>query len=373
MKTAVVHDWLTGMRGGELVLEEILDLVPDPHVFTLFHFPGSVSPKIESVPITTSFLRRLPITPRNYRNFLPLFPAAVESFDLSGFDLVVSSSHCVAKGAIARGGAKHLCYCHTPVRYAYGQFDAYFEKRRTTAYGLKKFLVGRLRRWDRKTGDRPDRYLANSTAVADRIRTAYGRDAAVVFPPVDVDFFTPGRQRPEEWALCVGALVPYKKFDRAIAWSRKTGSPLRIVGSGPEEERLRGMAPASVTFEKDLSREALRERYRRCAFFLQPGEEDFGMASAEAQACGRSVVALARGGAIDVVAPGTGALFAAPEPGAPSAGALSEEATVERIVQAIDSLSGLGSNPDRAAAAARRFSRTRFRDDFMRELRDLMR
>jgi len=357
MRTAVVHDWLTGMRGGELVLEEILGLVPEPTIFTLFHFPGTVSSRIERFPIVTSWLSRLPITPRNYRNFLPLFPAAVESFDLRAYDLVVSSSHCVAKGAMAPKGTRHLCYCHTPVRYAYGQFDAYFAPGRTAAFGLKRFFIDRLRLWDRRTAARPDRYLANSTAVSERIGAAYGREAAIVFPPIDTEFFTPSHAAPEPYALCVGALVPYKRFDRAIDWSRRTGKALRIVGRGPEETRLRETAPSSVTFEKDLSREDLRERYRRCAFFLQPGEEDFGMASAEAQACGRPVVALGRGGARDVVAPETGALFAEPE--------------VERIIHAIDSLSDVGFNRERALANAQRFSIRRFRTEFNGEVQAL--
>jgi glycosyltransferase involved in cell wall biosynthesis len=358
VKTAVIHDWLTGMRGGELVLEEVLDLVPDPTVFTLFHFPGSVSPRIERVPIVTSWLSRLPVTRSNYPYLLPLFPSAVERFDLRGFDLVVSSSHCVAKGAMAAGGARHLCYCHTPVRYAYDQFDAYFPRGGTRAYALKRFFIDRLRRWDRATAGRPDRYLANSSRVAERIREAYGREATVVFPPVDTEFFTPSAAAPEDYALCVGALVPYKRFDRAIEWSRRSGRPLRIVGSGPEERRLRETAPSSVSFEKDLSREDLRERYRRCAFFLQPGEEDFGIASVEAQACGRPLVALGRGGAADVVAVGTGATF--PEAGPPA------------IMRAIDSLSGVGFNPERAVANAQRFSTRRFREDFTRELQALM-
>jgi len=357
MRTAVVHDWLTGMRGGEYVLEEILDLVPNPTVFTLFHFPGTVSPKIESFPIVPSFLQRI-ATPRSYRNLLPFFAAAVESFDLSAFDLVVSSSHCVAKGAVARKGARHLCYCHTPVRYAWGQFDAYFPRGSTRAYGLKKLLVGRLRSWDRRTAARPDRVLANSSAVAARVRAAWNRDAAVVFPPVDLEFFTPGAEPPSDFALCVGALVPYKKFDVALEWSRRTGRPLRIVGTGPDEKRLRETAPASVSFESGLSRETLRERYRRCAFFLQPGEEDFGIASVEAQACGRPVVALGRGGALDLLpGPGLGATFAESEP--------------ETLARAIDSLSLVGFNAGAAVANARRFSRPRFRADFTREVQNL--
>ncbi len=356
MKTAVVHDWLTGMRGGELVLEKILDLVPDPTVFTLFHFPGSVSDRIESVPIRTSFLQKLPVSASNYRNFLPLFPRAVESFDLAGFDLVVSSSHCVAKGARPRK-APHLCYCYTPVRYAYDQFDAYFRKGETSFYALKKLAIASLRRWDIRTAPRVDRFLAISTRVAERIEHAYGREATVVYPPVDVGFFTPeaGGAPSGGYALCVNALVPYKKIDRAIEWSNRTGFPLRIVGSGPEENRLRELASSSVSFEKGLSREDLRERYRQCAFLLQPGEEDFGIASVEAQACGRPVVALDRGGIRDIVT-------------SPDLGSLYEEDSIDGIQRAIDSLHRVGFNAGGARTNAERFSIQRFESEFRREL-----
>ncbi|MFY9552921.1 MAG: glycosyltransferase, partial [Thermoanaerobaculia bacterium] len=179
MKTAVVHDWLNGMRGGEKVLEAILPQTPNPTIFTLFHVPGSVSREIERYPIRASFLNRLPFARRGYRNYLPLFPRAVESFDLSGFDLVLSSSHCVAKGALAPSGTPHLCYCHTPVRYAYEQFDLYFPRETTRFYAAKKVAVGRLRAWDQATASRPSAYLANSSAVAERIRRHYGREARV--------------------------------------------------------------------------------------------------------------------------------------------------------------------------------------------------
>src|SRR5213593_1914588 len=189
MRTAVVHDWLNGMRGGEKVLEAMLPLLPEPTIFTLFHVPGSVSEEIEKYPIRASFLNRLPFAHGHYRHYLPLFPSAVESFDLSGYDLVVSSSHCVAKGAIAPEGVPHLCYCHTPVRYAYEQFETYFPRDATPLWKLKKAAIDRLRRWDLATAGRPTRYVANSSAVAERIRKHYGRPAAVVPPPVDVEFF----------------------------------------------------------------------------------------------------------------------------------------------------------------------------------------
>jgi glycosyltransferase involved in cell wall biosynthesis len=199
------------------------------------------------------------------------------------------------------------------------------------------------------------RFLAISTRVSRRIADAYGREAAVLFPPVDVDFFTPGGPADGGYALCVNALVPYKRLDRAIEWSNRSGFPLRIVGSGPEEKRLRALASSSVSFERGLSREELRERYRRCAFFLQPGEEDFGIASVEAQACGRPVVALARGGVLDVLAsPGLGAVFA--------------DDSVEQILQAIDTLRCVGFNSSGARKNAERFSRQRFQRDFGREV-----
>jgi glycosyltransferase involved in cell wall biosynthesis len=322
VKTAVVHDWLNGMRGGEKVLEALLPLLPDPTIFTLFHVPGSVSREIEKYPIRVSFLNRLPFSRARYRHYLPLFPRAVESFDLSEFDLVVSSSHCVAKGAVARPGAPHLCYCHTPVRYAYEQFDRYFPPGRTRLRALKALAVARLRRWDQETAGRPTRYLANSTAVAARIREHYGRSAAVCHPPVDVDFYRPGSERREGFLLAVGALVPYKRYEEAIAATRSVGRPLVIVGGGPEEKRLRALADSSVQILVNRSAEELRDLYRKCAYYVQPGEEDFGIAAVEALACGAPIVALGRGGVMDIVREGVNGVLYGAEDNAGLAGAL---------------------------------------------------
>jgi len=357
MKTAVVHDWLNGMRGGEKVLEAILPLVPDPTVFTLFYVPGSVSKEIERFPIRTSFLNRLPFSRRGYRNFMPLFARAVESFDLSGFDLVVSSSHCVAKGAIARPGAPHLCYCHTPVRYAWDQLDVYFPKG-SPAASVKRFFALRLRQWDRATANRPGRYLANSSAVADRIRRHYDREATVCPPPVDVSFFTPGRGARRDFLLAVGALVPYKRFDRAVGAAASLGRRLVIVGRGPEEKRLRARAGRSVEILADRTPEELRDLYRDCAAFIQPGEEDFGIAAVEALACGAPVIALARGGALDIVEDGkTGVLF-------------SEEGP-EGLAAAIRRASSLAFDETVLRASSLRFSLERFREGFRRALAEL--
>ncbi|HLN58698.1 MAG TPA: glycosyltransferase [Thermoanaerobaculia bacterium] len=360
MRTAVVHDWLNGMRGGEKVLEAMLPLLPEPTIFTLFHVPGSVSREIEKYPIRVSFLNRLPLAGDHYRHYLPLFPRAVESFDLSGFDLVVSSSHCVAKGAIAPPGAPHLCYCHTPVRYAYEQFDAYFPAGRTRWRKLKTFAVGRLRRWDQKTAGRPTRYLANSSAVAERIRRHYGREATVCHPPVDVDFFGPGPERREGFLLAVGALVPYKRYEEAIAAVRRTGRPLVLVGGGPEEKRLRAMADSSVKILVNLAPEELRRLYRTCAFFVQPGEEDFGMAAVEALSCGAPVVAFSRGGVRDVVRDGvTGVLYGPEEP--------------EGLAGAVGRAARIAFDYTAVRGSALPFARERFEREFRQEVETLLR
>ena len=351
MRTAVVHDWLNGMRGGEKVLEEILAIVPDPTIFTLFHVPGSVSREIERFPIRSSFLNRLPFSRRRYREYLPLFPRAVESFDLSGFDLVVSSSHCVAKGARAPEGVPHLCYCHTPVRYAWDQFDDYFPRATTRLFRLKKIVIDRLRAWDRATAGRPTRYLANSSAVAERIRRHYGRSSEVVAPPVDVEFFHGAEKTREPFLLAVGSLVPYKRHEVAIEAARRLGRPLVLVGKGPEERRLRALASPSVQFVADLDRESLRDLYRRCFAFVQPGEEDFGISLVEAAACGAPAAALSRGGARDTVSDGvSGVLYA--EPGA------------EGLVQAIGAITGRRFDYTAVRAAALPFSRERFAREF---------
>jgi len=359
MRTAVVHDWLNGMRGGEKVLEAILPLVPNPTIFTLFHVPGSVSREIERYPIRASGLNRLPFARRHYRHYLPLYRRAIESFDLGGFDLVVSSSHCVAKGAIARDGAPHLCYCHTPVRYAYEQFDAYFPAGATRFRSAKKAMIESLRRWDRATADRPTRFLANSTAVADRIRRHYGRDAAVLHPPVDVVFFNGTNGGREDFLLAVGSLVPYKRYEVAIEAARRLDRPLVLVGKGPEERRLRALASSSVRIVSDVAPEALRELYRRCHAFVQPGEEDFGISLVEALACGAPVAALGRGGARDTVRHGeNGVLYA--------------EESVEALVGAVEELSRSRYDYTAVRATALPFARERFDREFDRAISEVL-
>jgi len=317
MTTALVHDWLTGMRGGERVLESLCGLYPDADIFTLYHRRGSVSPTIEQHLITTSFVQRLPLAGSRYRQYLPLFPMAVEQFDLDPYDLVISSSHCAAKAVVPPGGARHLCYCHSPMRYAWDQFDAYFGPARAGRLASRwvyKPVLARLARWDASTATRVHRFVANSSHVAGRIRRYYNRGATIVHPPVDTIFFRPADISPGSHFLIVSALVPYKRIELAMAACDRVGATLRIVGDGPDRARLEARAGPNVAFLGRLSDEAVRDEYRRALAVVLPGEEDFGIVPVEAQACGRPVVALGRGGALDTVIDGeNGVLFAEPD------------------------------------------------------------
>jgi glycosyltransferase involved in cell wall biosynthesis len=335
LRVALVHDWLTGMRGGERVLDALCEICPDAELFTLLHVPGSVSRRIEARPVHTSALQRLPAARRYYKHYLPLFPTLIEQFNFDRFDLVISSSHCVAKSVVVPGRIRHLCYCHSPMRYAWDQFDAYFGPGRIGAGAsrIMRYTMARMARWDRDTADRVGTYLTNSQHVAGRIRRYYNREATVVYPPVDTDFFTPadGAGSPgnddlqcgPKFALVVSALVPYKRLETAIDACRLARIPLTIAGDGPERARLaQGVnnqngesATNGVTFVGRRSDEEIRDLYRRASVVLMPGEEDFGIVPVEAQACGTPVVALARGGALETVVDGvTGALVADPRP-----------------------------------------------------------
>ena len=351
MKVALVHDWLTGTRGGEKVLREMALLFPDATLFTLFRCPGTVPPEVEALPIETTFLQRLVSPSRDYRKLLPLFLPAAESWRLSGFDLVVSSSHCVAKNARKGPRAVHVCYCHTPVRYLHDQFEAYFRARPAPVRALARVARLPLAAWDCRAARRVDAFLANSGNVRERIRRLYGRDSAVVFPPVDTGFYTPAPARRRSGFLIVSALAPYKRLDDAIEAANRERWPLTIAGFGPEEPRLRRLAGSSVRFAGTPSDEELRDLYRSAEAVLMPGEEDFGIVPVEAQACGTPVVALGRGGATETVVDGvTGILYGEPGPG--------------HLAAAVGRLRALRLEPGDAVASALRFSRERFRESF---------
>ena len=310
LRVALCHDWLVGMRGGERVLEVLCRRFPDAPIYTLVSHPSALTTTIREHEIRESLLRRLPAATTKYRLYLPLMPAAMEAFRPVDADLVLSTSHCVAKGLRVRPGARHLCYCFTPMRYAWLFFEEYFGRNPVRRMLLKPVLAG-LRRWDRLSARRVDMFVAISQHVRDRIRRFYGRDAEVVYPPVDTDFWTPGTGVSGEYDLVVSAMVPYKRVDLVVNAYNRSGRQLKVVGSGPLLDILTEGARSNIEFLGWVGNDELRELYRGCRCLVFPGEEDFGLIPVEVQACGRPVVALDRGGATETVVNGlTGCLFA---------------------------------------------------------------
>lgn len=341
------------MRGGEKVLLSLARLFPEAPIFTLLHLPGSVAPELEARDVRTTFVQRLPGVAEHYRSYLPLFPAAAASIDLRGFDLVISSSHCVVKGVEPGPGALHLCYCHTPMRYVWDRYRDYFGpgRLRAPAAWLVPVAAEALRAWDVASSPRVHRFVANSAYVAGRIERYYGRPAEVIPPPVDTDFFTPGDDSPGQYDLVVSALAPYKRLELVLEAYRGTGRPVRIVGTGPEEGRLRALAPPEVAFLGRVSDEDLRELYRSCRAVLMPGVEDFGIVPLEAMACGRPAVVFGEGGGIETVVDGeTGLVFHEPRAAA--------------LRAAVDSLDTRGFDKVILRARAEAHSTHRFEDRF---------
>ncbi|MBN1917993.1 MAG: glycosyltransferase [Verrucomicrobia bacterium] len=346
---AFVHDWLNGMRGGEKVLEAMLDVLPDADIYTLLLERDKISPAIAARPITTSFVQRLPLARRIYRYYLPLFPRAVERFDLRGYDLVVSTSHCVAKGARAPDGL-HISYIHTPARYLYAFQQEYFGSSPAKRAAMAVFGP-HLKRWDLRTLGHVDHFIANSRNVADRIRRYYNRDAAVICPPVDTDFFTPDDGPPADFFLIVSALVPYKRIELAIEAVNRLRLPLVIVGRGPMRAALERLAGPTVSFRGWLSDDEVLSLLRRCRALVFPGEEDFGIVPVEAMACGRPVIAYGRGGALETVVPGETGLFFT-------------EQTVDSLTGALECLGSAAFDPAACRRRAEAFSRERFQREF---------
>jgi len=299
-RLAIVKDFLPIMRGAEKVLEAWTEVWPGADLFALFHAKGALSPALEARKIRTTFLQDFPFIRTKYPNYLPVMPAAIESLDLRGYDVVLSMSQCVAKGAVT--DAFHVCYCLTPMRYVWDKVDDYF------GTGLKRALaapfIGRLRRWDLETVPRVHHWIAISNEVRDRIRRWYAKDSEVVFPPADDAFYAPADVPREDWYLYAGALVPYKRVDLAIRACRALGRRLKVIGTGSHERQVRALGHAEfLGWQPD---EVVRDHYRRCRALLFPGEEDFGIVPVEAQLCGAPVVALAKGGARDTVTADTG-------------------------------------------------------------------
>ena len=306
MKIAIIHDWLTGMRGGEKCLEVLCKLYPSADIFTLLHIPGKVSPVIESHRIHTSFIQNLPFSESKYRYYLPLMPFAIEAFDLKGYDLILSSSHCVAKSVKPGPSSMHICYCHTPMRYIWDQFDQYFGKGKSSWFAATaiKFIRGWLQRWDVKTSRRVNHFIANSRHVQKRIKKYYNQEAAIIHPPVDTGLFTPDtNEKKENYFLIVSAFAPYKRLDLAVNAFNQLNLPFFVIGEGQDAKRLKEMAKTNIHFEGWLDNTQIRSYFARCRAFIFCGEEDFGITLLEAQAMGRPVIALGRGGALETVVP----------------------------------------------------------------------
>jgi len=359
-----VHDWLTGFRAGEKVLHELACLFPDAHLYTLIHVPGSTSPAIERLRITASPLSRLPGAARHYRKLLPLFPRAIERFDLSGYELVISTSHSFAKGVRVPPGARHLCYCMTPIRYAWDLADEYLGRgpRRLAAAPLLAYL----RRWDRRTSapDRITSVVAISNAIADRIRRVWGRAAKVVYPGVDVARFRKLEPRRGDFYFMLGGFVPYKSEGLAIEAFRTLGRPLVLAGDGPTRAALERDAPSNVRFLGRVSDAELDDLYARCRALVYPQLEDFGIIAVEAQAAGKPVVAFGRGGAAETVVG-----VDDPAGRAPS-GVFFAEQTPRALVEAVERFEEVESKLDAQAirANAERFSLEEFRAGIARAI-----
>jgi glycosyltransferase involved in cell wall biosynthesis len=361
VKIALIHDWLTGMRGGERALLAFCEMFPDADLFTLVRVPGATDPIIERRRVRTSPIQYLPLPGRLYRHYLPLFPIAIEQFDLDGYDLVLSTSHCAAKSVVVAGHTRHLCYCLTPMRYAWDQFDAYFGPERVgePMSRVMRPVMAAMARWDRATEARVHRYLAISQYVARRISLYYNRRSSIVYPPVETTFYTPDPALPRpHGVLVVSALVPYKRVDLAINAARRAGMPLTIVGDGPEHEALQALAGDGITFRGWCTNEEIRDLYRTSIATILPGEEDFGIVPLEAQACGRPVVALGRGGALETVVDGvTGVLV---EPG------------VEALADGLKRAASIEWDSTAIRRHADTFSRARFASEIQAAIDDTM-
>ncbi len=357
MKIALVHDWLTGMRGGEKVLDAICELVGPCDLYTLLHVPGRVQGRIAECNIHTSFIQKLPLVKEKYRYYLPFFPAAIESFDLSQYDLVLSTSHAVAKGVLSRSDALHVSYIHTPMRYVWELFWEYFgERKHGPFFRMAATVAGRrLREWDVISASRADHYLANSHHVRRRINHHWRREAEVVYPPVETSRFTVGNQS-GDYFLIVTSLVPYKRVDLAVEAANRAGFRLVIVGDGPEKKNLQKIAGKTVHFQGPVDGEGLNKLYGDATALLFPGEEDFGIVPVEAMATGTPVVAYARGGAMETVVIPT----RAKRDHLPVTGTGFSESTAESLIAGINELKSLSFDRNEIRKIAEGFDRTRF-------------
>jgi glycosyltransferase involved in cell wall biosynthesis len=354
MRVALVHYWLVNQRGGEAVLQALCKLFPDADIFTLFYDPEKASPVFQSHKVTASFLNPFR---RFYQSLLPLMPMALECFDLRGYDLVISSESGPAKGVLVSSEARHICYCHTPMRYLWELYPDYLS--RWTPSRLKRMLMvpltNYLRLWDYASAARVDEFVANSENVKRRIRRCYRRDADVIHPPVAIETFF--WQEAQDYYLIVSELVAYKRLEVAVRAFSTNGRKLKVVGTGPQYRELRGMAGQNVEFCGRVPGPELRTLYSASRALVLPGEEDFGITPVEALASGKPVIAWERGGVVETAAmAGDGGAFLYPNP------------TIESLQGAIErfEFAERGIRPKSLQSAALNFSEGEFMRKFQR-------
>ncbi|MCX7919506.1 MAG: glycosyltransferase [bacterium] len=364
MKIALIHDWLNGMRGGEKVLEIFCELYPTATIYTLLYEPEKVSETIRNMRVISSgVLPRLPFGRAKYRQYLPLFPTLIEQFDLREYDLIISTSHCVAKGIIPGPQSTHICYCFTPMRYIWDLYHDYFSgEQHSWLWNL--FIppvIHYLRLWDRLSSDRVDYFIADSQHVANKIKKYYRREATVIYPPVDTSFYQPTQSNPEEdYYLVVSAFVPYKRIELAIQAFNRNGKRLKLAGNGPELKRLHRIATsAQIEFLGWVDDQTLRTLYSGCRALIFPGVEDFGITPLEAMSCGRPVIAYRKGGVVEsVIDTVTGIFF--------------DEPTPEAINHAITRFEQTTFSSEQIRQHALKFDKQRFIDQIERYIETIM-
>lgn len=358
MRVALVHYWLVGMAGGEKVLESLCRLYPDADIFTHVLDRNAISATIAARNITTTFIGRLPRSTKYYKKYLPLMPLALEQLDLTSYDLVISSESGPAKGVVTRSDALHVCYCHTPMRYLWDHWHEYYRHAGfASRLGMRLFLPY-LRRYDVTSAFRVDHFIANSRTVAKRINKHWRRDAAVVYPPVDVAHFQPRAASDiGEYYLCLGRLIHYKRVDLAVKACTKLDRPLVIIGAGEEEPQLRQIAGPNVRFLGRQDDATVKSYLSRCKALLFPGEEDFGIVPVEAGACGVPVIAFGCGGATETVKDKVTGLFF-------------HEQTVGALCEAILTFEGMEDKfiPAELAQHAAQFSEERFSHEIQTQI-----
>lgn len=322
MKIAIVHDWLVTYAGAETVLAEMLQLYPTADLYSIVDFmPEQSRTFLAGRPVHTTFVQQLPQAGKRYRSYLPLMPLAVERMDLSGYDLVISSSHAVAKGVITRPDQRHICYCYSPMRYAWDMREEYLREAGLDS-GLRgvaaRFVLERLRKWDLANSGRVRQFIAISRFIADRIHSCYGREASVIYPPVDTAYFTPEGPR-SDFYLAASRMVPYKRLNLIVqAFAQLPDRRLVVIGEGPQFESVRAVAGANVELLGYQPRNVMRDYLRQARAFLFAAKEDFGILPLEAQACGTPVIAFGAGGSLETIRglgcsdkdPATGLFFA---------------------------------------------------------------